>query len=123
MKRLIVCLLLLAMLAFALVSCGKKKTEATEAPTASAGTTDKWEPLSGEIRAFPSDARTLRIELSDYENAEKDSKNDLYVAGPDENKLDVAGTIGKMVYERNKTAKERLGVTVTYEYWNSPDLG
>ena len=118
MKRLIVCLLLLAILAFALVSCGKKKPAATEEPTAATGTTDKWEALSPEVRAFPSDTRTLRIELSDFENAEKDSKNDLYVAGPDENALSGADTIGKMVYERNSNAKRLLGVTVEYTYWD-----
>ena len=118
MKRLIVCLLLLAILAFALVSCGKKKPAATEEPTAATGTTDKWEALSPEVRAFPSDTRTLRIELSDFENAEKDSKNDLYVAGPDENALSGADTIGKMVYERNSNAKRLLGTTVEYSYWD-----
>ncbi|MBR5044761.1 MAG: hypothetical protein IKX66_05370, partial [Clostridia bacterium] len=121
MKKPIALLLILAMLTFALASCGKKKTapetDAT-APNTTEATTDKWEALSPELQAFPVDARCLRIELSDFENAEKDSKNDLYVAGPDEDHLDGVSTIERMVYTRNSDAMRLLGVSVDYIYWN-----
>ena len=126
MKRLLAFLLLLAMLTTAFASCGKAKktTQTTVGATTEPATepaTDKWEEFGGEVSALGASARSLKIELSDYMNSEKDSRNDVYVAGPDEDGYDGASTIEQMVYDRNKAACDLLGTTVAYVYWK--DLG
>ena len=118
MKRLTVLLLLLAILATGLASCGPKKPAATEATTERAAeiTTDRFEVIVGEVRALPASDRSFKIEMSDFKNAEKDSKNDIYLAGPDQR--EGADSIGQKIYDRNKRAEEVLGVSVEYIYWD-----
>ncbi|MBP5610155.1 MAG: hypothetical protein J6X72_02295 [Clostridia bacterium] len=124
MKKLIAFLLLLVMTVSVFASCGKSKTAATAdsgTATRPATTTDKNVEIAKEVMALPAEARKIKIELSDFGNAEKDSKNDVYLAGPDEDEFDNASTIEQMVYRRNKSANELLGTTVEYVYW--ADLG
>ena len=131
MKKLIAFLLLLVMTALVFASCGKDKkpaattanavadatTEAaTAAPTAAPTTADPYR----EVRQISAANRSLKIQLSAFGNAEKVSKNDKYVAGPDALNANTPA-IEQMVHERNVAANERLGTTVTYTYWN--DLG
>lgn len=118
MKRLTVLLLLLAILATGLASCGPKKPAATEATTENESkyTTDKDVDKGREVRALPASDRSFKIEMSDFRNAEKDSKNDIYLAGPDAR--EGASSIGQKIYDRNKRAEELLGVSVEYLYWD-----
>ncbi len=135
MKKLISVLLLLAMLAISLASCGKKETvtttasgtdSATTAPdttveetTAEATTDEKWETIASRISIIQEKDRTLRIELSKHSDAEKTSKNDKYVVGPDEIVPGTTPVIEQMVYERNKAAFDLLRVKIEeYLYWD-----
>ena len=132
MKKLISVLLLLAMLVLALASCGGKAKETTAAETTAApGTTagettvaattedPKWEEIADKITIITERDRTLRIELSKHSDAEKTSKNDKYVVGPDEITPGETPLIEEMVYERNKAACDLLGVKISeYVYWD-----
>ena len=139
MKKLISVLLLLAMLVLALASCGGSKgSDATTAPaagtepgTAAPGTTagettaaattenPKWEEISAKVGIIQEKDRTLRIELSKHSDAEKTSKNDKYVVGPDEITPGETPLIEQMVYERNKAAFDLLQVKIEeYIYWD-----
>ena len=134
MKKLISVLLLLAMLVLALASCGggkAKETTAAEAtaetPKTTAGETTvaattedpKWEEIADKITIITERDRTLRIELSKHSDAEKTSKNDKYVVGPDEITPGETPLIEEMVYERNKAACDLLGVKISeYVYWD-----
>ncbi len=139
MKKLISVLLLLAMLVLALASCGGSKgADATTAPaagtepgtgapgttagetTAAATTEDpKWEEIAAKVGIIMEKDRTLRIELSKHSDAEKTSKNDKYVVGPDEITPGETPLIEQMVYERNKAAFDLLQVNVEeYIYWD-----
>ena len=134
MKKLICVLLLLAMLVPALASCGGKKgtdattaAETTEAAsddtaeTTLAATTDdeKWELIGSKTAVILEKDRTLRIELSSHGDAEKTSKNDRFVVGPDEIVPGTTPLIEQMVYERNKAACEKLHVKIgEYVYWD-----
>ena len=139
MKKIISVLLLLAMLALALASCGGGKgsdattakatgTEpGTAAPDTTVGettvevTTDdlKWEEIAAKVGIIQEKDRTLRIELSKHSDAEKTSKNDKYVVGPDEIIPGETPLIEQMVYERNKAAFDLLQVNVEeYIYWD-----
>ena len=126
MKKLISVLLLLAMLVLALASCGGKAKETTAAETTAApGTTagettvaattedPKWEEIADKITIITERDRTLRIELSKHSDAEKTSKNDKYVVGPDEITPGETPLIEEMVYERNKAACDLLGVKIS----------
>jgi len=138
MKR-IVCLILVAvMLALALASCGKRKTdlaattavkataaEATAGDSASATaeqttaeetTANKWEIYGPEVSGYAEAARTFRIKLDSSVSSEKTSKNDVYLVGPDEVTEGVTPTIQQMVYQRNKNAEALLGVKPEYTY-------
>ncbi|MBR4335150.1 MAG: hypothetical protein IKP74_01730, partial [Clostridia bacterium] len=99
MKRIVsLCLLLCVVFSvFALASCGGKvpdettaapETEATGADGTDgetvAVTTDKWEALAPQIARLAERDRTLKIECSEFKTAEKASKNDIYLKGPDE---------------------------------------
>ena len=126
MKKLTVALLLIlcaVLCIFSFTSCSKKKKgTVTEAPPA---TTDKWEPLGAEIKAYSADDRTLRIQMSAYGDAEKTSRNDKYIEGPDEDAVNKkkTDTIGKLIWERNTRANQVFGTTVQYIYWDETDLG
>ena len=127
MKKLTVAIALLLCVVFCVfsfASCSKKNKKKDPEPsnTATDVTTDRWEVLGPEVKAALSeDARTFTIQLSAYGDAEKTSKNDKYVAGPD--KREGADTIGQKVYDRNTKAEQLLGVDATYTYWDETDLG
>ena len=126
MKKLTIAIALILCVVFCVFcfsSCSKrKKGNATEAPPA---TTDRWEPLGTEVKAYSEDDRTLRIQMSAYTDAEKTSMNDKYIEGPDEETVTKkkTDTIGKLIYERNTRAKQTFGVDVQFVYWEETDLG
>ena len=132
MKKRIVSLILLSCIvlsAFALSSCGKDAasttaqatepaatdTETEEATTAEV-TTDKWEAIARKVQVIVEKDRKLKIELSNHTTAEKSSKNDIYLKGPDAVVDGVTPQIQTMVYERNKAAHELLGTSAEYSY-------
>ena len=140
MKKTIVSLLLVLSLflsVFALASCGKRG-EAADETTAdngatnpasdggagetdeatAAATTDKWETLAKKITMIAARDRQLKFEFSSNHSAEKTSKNDIYLKGPDAIEVDVTPLIQQMVYERNRTANELLGTTIDYVFWD-----
>ena len=125
MKRFLCLLLVLAMLTLVFAACGKKDADATTAPDATTAAEPATEPETTnrlpEIHALSTADRTLRFQLSGWSDAEKTSKNDKFIAGPDAIETGVTPTIEKMVYERNKAANELLRTTVRYDYWT--DLG
>ncbi|MBP5348874.1 MAG: hypothetical protein J6Z13_00770 [Clostridia bacterium] len=149
MKRVIAFLLLLVMTALVFVSCGKTKdadattAKATAAATTAGGTSaggttagattvaatttvpettvDPFIAVGEEVKALSAANRNIKIQLSAFGNAEKVSKNDKYVAGPDAVQVGVTPEIQIMVYDRNRAACELLGTTVDYVYWS--DLG
>ena len=126
MKKLISVLLLLATLVLPLASCGGKKgsdatTDATvgsgasettaERTTVAATTEDpKWLEIAPKVAMVTEKDRTLKIELSSHGDAEKTSKNDKYVVGPDEVVPGTTPRIEQLVYERNKAACDLLQV-------------
>ena len=138
MKRLISILLLLALLVPTLAACGKTAPVSTTSPDAEAtatepagsqsesGTTvatatagpDKWETIAPKIRALAARDRQLTIECSNAKSAEKSSKNDIYMKGPDAVEDGVTPTIQQMIYYRNKAADELLGTTTSYVFWD-----
>ena len=138
MKKLISVLLLLAMLVLPLASCGGNKgtetettaaesaataeSEQTEETTTAETTVDddlKWEEIASKVEIIREQDRSLRIELSSHGDAEKTSKNDKYVVGPDEIVVGETPLIEQLIYERNKTACDLLHVTIDkYIYWD-----
>ena len=131
MKKLISVLLLLATLVLALASCGGKAKETAAETTAANGTTagettaaattedPKWEEIADKVGIITEKDRTLRIELSKHSDAEKTSKNDKYVVGPDEVVPGETPLIEQMIYERNKAACDLLQVKIDeYVYWD-----
>ena len=148
MKRFLCLLLVLVMTALVFASCGKSKDAAettanataaeTTAKTTTAGgtaadttveatttapatTADPFIAIGEEVKALSAANRNIKIQLSAYGNAEKVSKNDRYVAGPDSVEEGVTPEIQVMVYERNAAANALLGTTTDYVYWS--DLG
>ena len=124
MKKLTVALILIlcaVLCIFSFTSCSKKKKgKATEAPPA---TTDKWEPLGAEIKAYSEEDRTIRLKVDAYSDSERIAMNDKYLEGPDETEVQKTDTIGKLIYTRNSRANQVFGTTVVYDYWDDPDLG
>jgi len=90
----------------------------TAEPTTVATTTDKWEVISAEVNALGDSDRSFLIELSEYTNAEKVSKNKDYVVGPDTIEGTTTPQLQQLVYERNKAANELLGTNVSYTYYD-----
>ncbi len=139
-KTVFLCLLLCIVFSvFALASCGKgdgvsdgttREPEATASdpeatspedetdPTTAAVTTDKWEALAPQVTRLAARDRQLKIECSEFKTAEKASKNDIYLKGPDEIVDGVTPLIQQMVYERNRAADELLQTTVEYVFWD-----
>ena len=120
-KRILSLILILCMLVgvVSFASCGKKKPAATEDPgKETAATTDKWEALSPEIKAFSVDDRCFRIECAEYNEVQKISSNMKYLAGfaTEDGKADTS-TIGQMIYQRNQKAQELFGTSIEYVYW------
>ena len=138
-KRIVSLILTLCFLlsVFALASCGKSdapadattaavtepsatepaasESETAEVTTVEA-TTDKWEDLAENVRIIVEKDRKLRIELSNHTTAEKSSKNDIYLKGPDAVVDGVTPQIQVMVYERNQAAHQLLGTSAEYSY-------
>ena len=118
---------------FALASCGKRggATAGTTAPDAAdpgsgsasgettAATTDKWEILAPKVTMLAARDRQLKIECSSAQSAEKSSKNDIYLAGPDAVEDGVTPRIQQMIYERNRAADNLFGTTVEYVFWET----
>ena len=123
MKKKLVSLLLLLCIVFsvfALASCNNGKKKKTEEPTkeqTTVLTTDKWEVYAPQVKALAEDCRQLHIEYSTVVSAEKGSKNDVYVKGPDFVDTETPD-IEVMVYNRNKAAESLLGVTIKWTPWN-----
>ena len=90
----------------------------TAEPTTVVTTTDKWEVIGPTVSAYADRARTFKLEFSNYVSAEKASKNDQYMAGPDEVEPGRTPALEQFVYERNKKAKELLNVNIVYDYWD-----
>ena len=141
MKKRIISLILLSCIvlsAFALSSCGKSgETAETTAPqeitqpvatdpataesdteevTTAVPTTDKWELIAPSVQIIVEKDRKLRIELSNHTTAEKSSKNDIYLKGPDEVVDGETPLIQQMVYERNQAAHALLGTSAEYTF-------
>ena len=131
MRKRITALLLTACLflsVFAFASCGGKTPAATEPATDGsdatteetvAVTTDKWEVLAPRITMLSEADRNLKIECSEFKTAEKASKNDVYLKGPDSVEDGVTPAIEQMVYERNRAAEALFGVSVEFVFWNN----
>ena len=81
---------------------------------------DRWELMGLDLSSYDASERNLKIGMSTYGDVEKRSKNDVFLAGPDEIG---SGTnaIQQMIYQRNAAANLALGTTVEYSYWS--DLG
>ena len=113
----------------AFAACGKdKKPAKTDPPvsTTAAVTTDRWDVDGPAIAAALSEAeKTFKIEVAEFNEVEKASKNKMYLVGPDDEELEEGdvSTIEQMVYDRNKAAKQLLGTTIEYEYWNYSQSG
>ena len=137
MKKILCLLLVLVMTALTLASCGKKnettgttaKATAAETGDAAATTSDKTtllettvtepETISPELMnvlLMDPALKRIKIEYSTFTNAEKASKNNIYIEGPDAVEEGVTPEIQIMVYERNRQASELLGTTVEYTY-------
>ena len=123
---------------FALSSCGKSEEivdttveitepgttepEATDSGTAEVttyeATVDKWEQIAPKITMIAEKDRAMRIECSSFGTAEKTSKNDIYLKGPDEVVDGVTPLIQQMVYERNRAASDLLGTSTEFIFWD-----
>ena len=132
MKKPIILLLLLAILLPALASCGKGAgTETDPATTAeaasadettgeatTAATADKWEKIAPKITMLSANDRKLKIECSEFKTAEKASRNDIYLKGPDAVEDGVTPSIQVMVYDRNRAADALFKTTVEFVFWD-----
>ena len=90
----------------------------TEADTAEATTADKWEKLAPKVTMIAQNMRNFKIECSSRKTAVKESKNDIYLKGPDEVIDGVTPAIEQMVYQRNQAANKLLGTSVEFEFWD-----
>ena len=90
----------------------------TAIETTAETTADKWDDLAPKVTMIAERDRKLKIEYSVKKSAEKGSKNDIYVAGPDTVEDGVTPLIQQMVYERNRAACEKLATTIEYVEWN-----
>ena len=88
----------------------------TEPPTTASP--EHWETVGATVKALSESNRSFRFEMSEYGNAEKISKNDQFVAGPDSVELEVTPEIQVLVYNRNLAANELLGTSIEYVYWD-----
>ena len=101
-KRIVALILILCLIpgVFALASCGPKKPAKTEKPTEKVTevTTDRWEVYGPEIKAaLDEESKSFKIELAEFNQVEKASRNQKYLAGPD--KREGADSIGQQIYE------------------------
>ena len=80
-------------------------------------TTDPWEPIALALSGLDERYRTILIELDASETAETGARNTRLFAGPDA----ITGATPaaeRAIYERNRAARERLGLSVGYAYWD-----
>ena len=126
MKKPIILFLLLAILLPILASCGKGagtettvQTDGAEPTDAStAATTDKWEVIAPKITMLSANDRKLKIECSKFKTAEKESRNDVYLKGPDTVTDGETPEIQVMVYDHNRAADALLKTTVEFVFWD-----
>lgn len=126
MKKLIVTIALLlcfVLCAFGLSSCKKDPAEtsgtASSDVTPSDATTNKWEPIGEEVRAFAEANRSFKIQYDMNSTAERTSKNDTYIQGPDKITPGVnSDGVPPMVYARNRAVEKLLGVHIDYVRWD-----
>ena len=97
---------------------GPAATETDAVVTTEVFTTDKWEVLAPKITMLSARDRALKIECSSNKSAEKASKNDVYLKGPDEVIDGETPLIQVMVYERNKAAEDLLHTTTEFVFWD-----
>lgn len=122
-------ILCMVMIAFCFTSCkkdkkGKVTTAAPETePVTQQATTNKWEQIASEVNAISAADRSFKISLDVFTSAERVAKNKDYLKGPDQIKENETSAIQQMVYERNKKARELLGLTIEYtdmdKDWNT----
>ena len=135
--RILALLLCVVLLAFAFASCGKNKNKDASATTTAANsgnssksttatpattTVNVWPSIAKEMDEFESVNKNFKIVLDMYTSSERIAKNQQYIEGPDQVDPGQTSSIEQLVYERNKAAKELLGVNVSYDYWNDQDL-
>ena len=87
--------------------------------TARWGDPDKWELIGEELAGISATDRSFKIEMSSYGDVEKRSKNSSFLAGPDSITNGSTPMIEQLVYQRNAAAKQALGTTVSYVYWDN----
>ena len=94
-------------------------TTAPESTTTVPETTTTPPPTTSiyETIVIPPDQRALKFEMDSNVTAEKRARNDYYLAGPDE-VSNSTPTISQLIYDRNKAARDLLGVSVEYVYWD-----
>ena len=128
MKKIVSLLLLLVMIALSFASCKDdtptdptvaSETDPVTEDTAETTTVDRWEALGPQVkRSFYDFERTFKMELSNHSDAEKTSKNDKYVVGPDDVDPGTTPVLEQLVYARNTKAIEMMGMNIDYVYWD-----
>ena len=136
LTRILALILCVVLLAFAFASCGKNKNKDattavttekngessnTSTTTPATTTVNVWPSIADEIDEFAPANKSFKIVLDMYTSSERIAKNQQYIEGPDEIVPNTTSAIEQLVYERNKAAKELLGVDVTYDYWRDLD--
>ena len=79
---------------------------------------DKWESIAPKITMLAENMRLLKIECSSRKTAVKESKNDIYLKGPDAVVDGETPKIEQMVFERNKAANDLLGTSTEFVFWD-----
>lgn len=86
--------------------------------TAETQTPDRWDEVAAALAGTDPEQRTIRVALDASANGgTTGERNPRLIAGPDEIGDETPG-LDRAVYERNRTATERLGVRVEYAYWD-----
>ena len=82
-----------------------------------ATTADPWEPVAAAFAGLDEPYRTILIELDASETDGTGARNARLFAGPD---ALGSGTPAaeRAIYERNRAARDRLGLSIGYTYWN-----
>ncbi|MBR5044467.1 MAG: hypothetical protein IKX66_03870, partial [Clostridia bacterium] len=97
---------------------GRNGTPSGDGSTQTATTTtDPWEPVASALSGLDETYRTILIELDASETAETGARNARLFAGPDA----ITGATPaaeRAIFERNRDARERLGVSALYTYWD-----
>lgn len=96
---------------------GTASSETAPSGGETSATADPWEPVAAAFARLDEKDRTILIELDESETEGTGTRNPRLFAGPDE----IGGNTPaaeKAVYERNRAAETRLGISVGYAYWN-----